>query len=481
MKINNIKGKWAAVPLEAKVSISYAICSVFQNCLGILTLPLFTRLLTTEQYGQATIYSSWASLLTIFITLQLPYGSFSRAMVKYEEKRDEYISSVEGICITLASLFWVMYLPFKSWLGKLFELPPTIIIIMVFEILAGAGIAFWSGKKRFEFKYKEVIVVTLMTSVLSPILQYFLIINVEDKGYARIIGGAIINITVGGYIFVKSAIKGRKIFNKEFWKYALTFNIPLLAYYLSQMVFNTSDRIMISHMCGTDKAAIYGVAYNLAIMLNFVLTAINNSYVPWFYTKLKEGRQNDNKVVANSIAILIATLLLGVIWFAPEAIKIMAGDAYEEAIWIVPPVAMSTLLLFYSQLSINFEFYFEEKQSLVKASIAAALTNVILNMLLIPLWGYYAAGYTTLFSYFLFAGANYIAMRKILKKQNIQNHGFDTFGLLIILASFIGVGFVGMFLYRFFIIRIGIVVIVMTIVMFKLNNIKSFCNKIIGR
>ncbi len=470
--------KWRKMPLEAKISFSYAMCSVLQNCIGFITLPLFTRLLTTDQYGQATIYASWSSFLVILLTLQLPYGSFARAMVKFEDNRDKYISSVEGICICLSVIFLLIYLPFRIHWNRLFELPTSIMLLMVCEILATSGIAFWSGKKRFEFRYKEVIVVTLLLSVLSPVLQYILVINSEEKGYARIIGGASVSILFGGAIFLSCIFKGKDLFNKEYWKYALGFNIPLLAYYFSQMLFNTSDRIMISHMAGTDKAAVYGVAYTLAILLNFVLTAINNSYVPWFYEKLKEGRQEDNKLVANAIAILMSFLLLGIIWFAPEVIGIMAGEEYMDAIWVVPPVAMSVLLLFYSQLSINFVFFYEEKKMLVYASIGAAATNVLLNYILIPVYGYYAAGYTTLISYLLFAVANYFAMKKILKKYEITTHGFDTKILALIFLLFSVIGFAGVALYAYFFIRLFIALVVVVVLTMNVRRMRNFWSAI---
>ena len=100
--LNIIKSKWSNIPLTVKVSTSYAICSILQKCLSFITLPLFTRLLTTEQYGQYTIYSSWSGILMIFLTLNLAYGSFQTAMIKYEDKRAEYISSIQGVCILLS-------------------------------------------------------------------------------------------------------------------------------------------------------------------------------------------------------------------------------------------------------------------------------------------------------------------------------------------------------------------------------------------
>lgn len=479
--LRNLKSKWDGIPITVKVSVAYTICNILQKCISFITLPLFTRLLTTEQYGQYTIYSSWSGILTIFITLNLAYGSFSTAMSKFEERRSEYISNIQGICLVLAGIFLVIYIPIRSFWNQLFELPTPLIILMVFEIICNTAILLWSGKKRFEFKYKSVVGITLLTSALGPVLAFLLVMRSDEKGYARIFGYAIITVIVGGYIFAHNIFKGKKINTKEFWKYALGFNIPLLAYYLSQVVFNQSDRIMISHYCGTGKAAMYGVAYNLATILVFVLNSINSSYVPWFYGKIKEGKQAENKGVSCGIAIIMAILLLGVIWYAPEIILILAGKNYMEAIGVVLPVAMSLLLLFYSQLFINVEFYFEEKKSLVFASIGSAVVNILLNMLCIPRVGFVAAGYTTLFSYFVFAICNYFSMKKILKKKNIDEDGYDIKKLILIFVLFSAVSVLGLCLYDYLVVRIIITVIILIIlVKFKdklISYIKLIRNK----
>ena len=254
---------------------------------------------------------------------------------------------------------------------------------MVSEIIFSTSTQFWMGRNRFEFKYKNVVVVTLLTSILSPAFAFILVFCTEEKGYARIIGYALINILVGVLIFVHNTKKGKRLFDKEFWKYALHFNIPLIAYYLSQVIFNQSDRIMISHMTGTGEAAMYGVAYNLAMILNFILNAINGAYVPWMYGKIKEGRGEENKPISLVLIVLMGLMILCVIWFAPEIILIMAGKKYEAAIYVVAPVAMSLLLLFYCQLFINVEFYYEEKKMLVYGSVGAAVLNIVLNYILI--------------------------------------------------------------------------------------------------
>ena len=467
--MRKLKDKWRRIPLAVKVSSTYALCSILQRCISFVTLPLFTRLLTTEQYGQATIFSSWQGILSIFLTLNLAYGSFSKAMVKYEEDRDGYIASIEGICLCLTAFFLLLYWPFRSLWNQLFELPTTFICIMTVEILSTTAIQLWSGKKRFEFRYISVVLVTLFISLISPIAAYFLVINAEEKGFARILGHAIVTISVGGSFFLYNAYRGKKLFNKVYWNYALRFNIPLLAYYLSQIIFNQSDRIMISHMVGTDKAAIYSVAYSLAMVLTFVLNAINNSYVPWYYGKIKTKKMEENRTVSLRIAILMSALLLGMIWFAPEIIRILAGEKYMEAVYVVPPVAVSLLLLFYSQLFINVEFYYEEKYSLVWASIGAAVINLLLNWIFIRYFGFIAAAYTTLASYIIFAFSNYMVMKKILKKQKISDNAFHYTGLVAIFFLFCLLALMGSILYEYMIVRIIIMIVAVMLSLEKRN------------
>lgn len=476
--MNRLISKWNKIPLSIKVSTSYALCSIIQRCISFFTMPFFARILTKEQYGQVTIYGSWSGVLSILLTLNLAYGSFSTAMIKFDKDRDSYISSIEGICLVLSAFFLALYLPFQKFWNKLFELPTLIMCVMVVEILCLTAFQLWSGKQRFEYKYKLVIAITLFMSFLSVFLQYFLVISNEEKGYAKIIGAALAIIIIGLFFFIWNAIKGKKIINKHYWKYAFGFNIPLLAYYLSQIVFNQSDRIMISHIVGTDKAADYGVAYNLAFILTFVLNAINNSYVPWYYGKIKEGKTQENRVVSLGVAGIMAILILGVIWFAPEIISVMASEKYLNALYVVPPVAISLLLLVYSQLFINVEFYYEEKNKLVWASIVSALVNIVLNFIFIRIFGFIAAAYTTLISYIIFAFANYLAMKKVLKEKKIEDNSYNYKFLTLLFLGFVILAYIGVALYSMLLPRIIVCIVVIVFLMIKRDVIFSFFRKL---
>ena len=362
LSIGKLRKKWGSMSREARASVAYTICSIVQKCISFINMPIFCRLMTTDEYGEMTVYSSWSGIFSIILTLNLAYGSFSPAMLKFEKDRDRYISSIQGIWLVLCGFFLVIYLPFQSFWNGVLKLPTLFVLFLVLETLSINSVNLWSGKKRFDYEYKPVVALTLIMSLANTAVSLAFVLLSEEKGTARIIGHVVATVAFGIIIFSLNAIRGKNIFHREYWKYALGFNIPLLAYYLSQMIFNQSDRIMIDRYCGKGKAAIYGVAYTLAMILTFVLNAINNSYVPWFYKKIKEGKEEENAKVANGIAILMAGLIMGIVIMAPEIIMVMSGKKYGEAIWIIPPVAISLLLLFYAQLFINVQFYYDPKR-----------------------------------------------------------------------------------------------------------------------
>lgn len=465
-----IRNRISGVPLEAKVSFAYLVCNIIQKSITFLTLPLFTRILTTTQYGQYSIYTSWSAIITIFVTLNLPQGTFGRAMVKYEGDRDGYISVAQTVCTILGLIFLALYFPLSSRLTKLFELPSAIICVMIAEMVFAASIQFWFGKNRYEYKYKNVVILTIIMALISPICGVLLVLYSDEKGYARIVGYAAVTITFGLVIYIRNYIKGKKVYQREYLHYIISLNIPLIVYYLSQAVFGQSDRLMINHYCGTDKAGIYGVAQQLALVLNFVLTSINGAYAPWMYQTIKEKKYKDNIRISVAISILMAVLLLGIIWMTPEIILVIGGEKYREAIGVVPPIAMSLLLLYYSQLFINLQFYLEKRNELIVGSIGAAFVNIVLNALLIPRVGYYAAGYTTLFAYYVFAFSNYFVVKKLCKADREIMTLFNVKILLVVLGVFTAIGFVGMTLYKFVFVRIAIIAVV--IVMMIVNRKK---------
>lgn len=475
--IKSFIAKYKSIPVEVKASIYYTICSIIQKCIVLITLPLFTRLLSTTQYGEYSIYQSWMSIVIIFATLNLQYGSFDTAMIKFENDRDRYISSIQGLVTLLTLIIFIVYLFNPQFWNKVFELPTILMIAMFIEILMTTVVAFWNNKQRFIYKYKPMIMVTLFISIMSPLIGLIGVLSFQEKGIARILGNTLVYVCIGLIIYLYHIYKGKALYSKEYWKYALRFNIPLVPYYLSQMIFNQSDRIMISRMCGVDQAALYSVAYQFAVVLVFVINSINSSFVPWTYRQIKAKSYQAIKKVTNVLVLFIAIMMLSLILFGPEAIRILGGKKYLDAIWVIPPVAGSLLFLFLSQLSINVMFYFEENTYLVKGSILSAVLNIVLNFILIPIFGYVCAGYTTLFSYIAFWLCNLYYMNKTCKNK-IDNYQFNTLfdlkKIFLLAIIFVVAIIVLSFTYYITWLRIALIIIILFFIIINKDKIMEY-------
>ena len=106
--------RYRAIPIAAKASIWFIVCSVLQKCISMITLPVFTRLMSTEQYGQFNVYNSWLQIFTIFVTLRLNYAVFNKGMSKFKEDRDGYTSTMQTITSCWLPLFLRSIWSFES-------------------------------------------------------------------------------------------------------------------------------------------------------------------------------------------------------------------------------------------------------------------------------------------------------------------------------------------------------------------------------
>lgn len=458
------------MPMPVKASVWFTLCSILQRSISFFTVPIFTRILTTEQYGLFNVYQSWMSIIVIFATLNLQYGVFNNAMFKFEDDRETCISSMQGLATSLTAFIFIVYLVAHNFWDSIFQLPPILMLCMFAEMFTAPALGFWSGKQRVDYKYKHLVLITLGMSIVSPIVGVMAVMFTKNKGVTRILAAAFVNVMVCSAIYIFNAIKGKKFYVKKYWKYALGFNLPLIPYYLSQMILNTSDRLMINNICGTAEAGIYSVAYSLALVLTFVLTAINNSFIPWTYRKLKDKKYGDIGKIADSLSLMIASILLLLIAFAPEVIRLLASKEYYDAIWVVPPVAASLFFLFMAQLAGNIEWYFEENIFLVKASILSAVLNIILNYIFINMFGYIAAGYTTLFCYIIFSVNNYYYMKKVCRKYIDEDNDVKIYNikyLTMLSIGFIAASMFVMLLYKLNIIRYILLIIALIIIFIK--------------
>lgn len=447
--------KYKEVPVTVRSSIWYTICSLVQKSISFLTVPLFTSLLTTAEYGEFSIYQSWFSILIIFTTLTLNGGIFNQAMIEFKNDRLGYISSIQGLVLLLNLLLLGVFLLFRAPIETLIGLPGVVILAMIFEMSFKTSIDFWGGKKRYEYKYQSYVIITILYSLLSTLISLGFVYISKDRGLARILSFSVFSGLFGLIFFFYNWAKGKKIYSKKYWTYALKYSLPLIPYYLSQMIFNQSDRIMIDNMIGKSAAGIYSLAVNLSLVLTFVLNAIEASFLPWFYQRINDGRIQGIRQRVNQLVLIVMSGLLFVLLLAPELLSIMAPNTYSSGLDAMPPVILSLLFLFYVQFFVAILFYYKSILSLAITSIISASVNILLNLLLLPMFGFAAAGYTTLISFILFAiGTAYFANKACKKHLGYSITKLYDLRMFVILALLmLAVMFMMVFLYRLTVIR----------------------------
>lgn len=440
--------KYKNMPVQMKASLWFLVCSFMQKGISVITTPIFTRLFTTAEYGQYSVFQSWMNIVTVFVSLNLSQGVYAQGLVKFESDRAKFVSSLQGLTLALVAGWTVVYLAACDFWNGLFSLTTVQMLSMLVLIWLSAVFHFWAAEQRVIYNYKTLVVLTLLVSVLQPCVGIIFVLYAEDKVLARIFGMVIVEFAIYIGLFFVQVCRGRRLFDGYYWKYALKFNIPLIPHYLSMTVLSSSDRIMITNLAGESEAGIYSLAYSLSLIMTLFNSALMNTLSPWIYQKIKDRREKEIAGVAYIAMAGIAGVNLLLMAFAPEAVRLFAPQEYYEAVWIIPPVAMSAYFMFTYDLFAKFQFYYEKTGYIMAASVCGAVLNIILNYIFIPVFGYYAAGYTTLACYMMFVMAHYLFMRKVCREYLDGIKVYDLKKLLGITAVFMCAGFVLMLLYR---------------------------------
>ena len=457
-----INSRYNAVPIQAKASFWYLICAIMQRGISVITTPIFTRLLNTSEYGQFNIFNSWLGILTVIVSLNLCAGVYARGVVKFSEDRKAFTSSMQGLSLTLTLLWTAVYFSVHAFWNSIFSLTTFQMLCMFVMILSANIFGFWSMDQRTDLKYRSLVIVTLAMSLAKPVFGIALVKSATDKVTARIFGLALVEAVVCIVLFTLQAVRGRKFFSTFYWKHALKFNIPLIPHYLSTTVLNSADRIMIGKMVDESSAGIYGLAYSVSQIMTLFNSALLQTIEPWLYKRINNKKIKGISKVAYPAFIGIASVNLLLIIFAPEAVAIFAPAEYYDAIWVIPPVAMSVYFTFSYYFFAVFEFYYEKTKFIAAATSAGAALNILLNYIFIRIFGYYAAGYTTLVCYMVYAAFHLFFMCKICREQlgNEQPYSLKIYGAIT--AAFLIIGCIFTVSYFSIVIRyslIGIIII----------------------
>ena len=381
----------------AKAAFWFTVSNVALKGISFITTPIFTRLMEVEDYGATSVFVTWENVISIFATLSLAGGVYNVAQAKYEDDIDAFTSCMITLSFGCSAFVYSACIIINTLFPMLFGLNNLFLAFMWLQTFTNAAISFWLMRRRYIYAYKDVIIYTFLSALLSPSIAIVGVLLFPNYAvYAKLVGSGLLGIIFGIIICIVTYVKGKKFVSKKYWGYALKFNLPLLPHYLSSILLNSSDKLMIDRMVGTASAGIYGISHSIMGLIGIITQAINSALIPFTLQSIKGHKYNGLKKIITTCTLLVSVVCACVVLFAKEGIMIFATKEYLDAVWFIPPLALATLFMFIIGIIGNIMFYYEKTWQMSLITIICAAVNLIANYFGIKYFGYLAAGYTTL-------------------------------------------------------------------------------------
>jgi O-antigen/teichoic acid export membrane protein len=416
-----------------KASIWFVLVTVINNATSLLTQPFVNRILSVEEVGVYGVYLTWNSILSILATFNLCFGVLEVLITKNKDDSDNIVSSLSTLSFTIWLCFFALIFlfinPISEWLG----LKPIYIFVLALTVWGDTMVQFWCVKKRFFYTYRQysVLMVSLFVtkSLMSVSMAYFF----EDRVLGRVLGMCLPPLCAAVVLYSMSLRKTGLRHITKYWRRAVKFNIPLIPHYLSSVLLASSDKVMIQHLVGDQEVGLYSLAYTFSGLALIIFGAVTNAYTPTAYELIRKEdypalSRKTKPIIFIAVAFSILLMLM-----APEGIFILGGKEYLVSLPIVPVLILGIFFSSFYFIFSNIEFVYERTKFVFPITLIGAGLNILLNYLLIPIYGYGAAAYTTLFSYIIVALCHYLVTLIIIKK-NAYPMGSICLYLLILIA-----------------------------------------------
>ena len=386
---------------QNKVAFFNILSTMLLRGLSIITAPLFSRMLGPDGYGIVSIYTVWVSALQIAFTLQTQ-GTMANAKVEYDdEQRGKYHSSVLALSLLFFAVCSGVVLIFLDPVAAALKLPPMVVVLMLVHVITGYCVNFLHNKFVHEFRagfncFMSVLV-ALLTMALS--LLFIMLLPPEMDYYGRIGGQVATYALVGIPACVYVLAKGKTFVSREYWRFCLPLCLPLVFYNLSDLILGYTDRLMLQRMMTDSMVGLYSLASAFGNIMFTIFTALNNSWVPFFFEDYKLGRQDQMRRQAKNFLELFTVLSMGFVLLTPEVYHVFAGEEFWPGTELVPVFVISFYLNFLCTFPVNIEYYYKKTKAVAAVTIGASLVNIVLNFFLIRSLGPMGAALSTAISH----------------------------------------------------------------------------------
>ena len=420
----SILNKYKALSLPMKAAIWFIVVNFFTKGISFITVPLFSGILPTEEYGKVSIYLTYQGILINFATFEMYSGAYIRGILRYKGDVPFFTKSEQLLSTIITISFFLVSIPLMPWLIKKSQIDEPTYILMYLYFLFFPAYQCWVGRKRFEYKYKPVVISAVIYTLLSAFVPLAAVIMIEATALIRIIFMLLPEVIFCIPFFIKNVwIKGftnRKSEVLEQWKFLISFQLPSVVHALSYILLSSVDRIMIGEMVGNSEAGIYSVAATIASVITILSMSANQVLKPWRYQRMESTDYESIKTKSSILLVVFGVAILAWILVAPDIMKLFFRADYYQAVWAIPPISMSVFFVFLYSMFVDIEEYFYKTKYTMYATTISAVANIVMNYFGIKIWGYIACAYTTLICYILLAVLHLYWSNKASKKNDVS-------------------------------------------------------------
>ena len=477
--VSQIKNKYIGMSVPVKAAFWFTVCNFLQRGISMITTPIFTRMLSTDEYGLYSTYLSWETVLAMVVTLSL-YKAMMNLYVKYDNQ-EKILSALCGLELLLSLIWLGIGIIFQKALADLLQLPESLVCCLFVSFIFQAVFQCWSLYKRYVYDYRTLVLTTLISTAGSAVLGVVTVAFFSPTAESRVISSTFVTAIIGIVLYVTVFKNGKSFFDKKVWLFSLGFCIPLMPHYLSEFVLQSSDKIMINYLCGTSDVALYSIAYSAGSLINLITGAINSTFAPYQYQKIKAGEYELLAKRANQVLLFVGVMLAGIMLFSREIVLVFGGAKYIESVDVIIPICIGVYFNYMFQLFARVQEYYERKLTVVIPSILCAILNLILNYIFIKLCGYQAAAYTTFVCYAIFCLIHYYFYKKVCKEVLNGQRLYDGKGILWISIGVTIVGIAVAFINHFLWLKYSIIIAILILLIVKRNTVINTVKDMIGK
>lgn len=405
----------------------YYLCSALNNGLAILLLPFLSRNMTASEYGVVQLSTAIGLFLPMLYSLGIEkviYRYFNESPSQIDRK--SLVSTIFWFSI-LSGLIILTIATFSSsiWFEPIVhEDPQKYILLFTYPYLFSQLSSIGLSVCQQSFKLKRLTIIEVLSNVLNLILSVYFVLNWENGAIGRLSAIAIAFIVKAGiYVvfLIKDGYLGFIYNKKEIIKY-LCFSLPLLPNSIGLWLSRTFDRVLVSYFCGIAVAGVYSTGVQVSFVLYFIQDAITQALGPLQIKSLAENKQKAiNRLKKLSILMFLVMWIFTLVYtsYCEYLMNFLLGNDFIPSMALVTPLCLVFIFQIQYRLFSDIIMYENKNIIFVYASLLQTIVSLVLNILFLPLIGYWLAGVASFISVIIYN--IYI----IVKANKIDNLGIS--------------------------------------------------------